>query len=97
MNAALYINQFPGPAFEAEIAKARAFCAAQGLVVGPIYHSDFPRDKRLVAEFLALARSGAVEVLLVPFPDCFPTPFLRKLVTAGVGLGVYQAPPKGRA
>ena len=78
MRAALYFP-LPGPE---ELAKAIAFCERQGLVPGPTFLPEMPRDKHLQQQFFAASRRGEFEVLLTPFPDSVPTRFLQALVAA---------------
>lgn len=92
MKAVIYIARFPGEGFDEEVAKAKAFCEAQGLFPIRVFHSDFLQNKKAVEEFMAAARAGVFSVVLGPSPECLPTRFLAQLVKAGVGFGCYNTP-----
>ncbi|MDB5095687.1 MAG: hypothetical protein JWM80_108 [Cyanobacteria bacterium RYN_339] len=91
MKAAIYVSTYAGPAYDEQLARAHAFCEAHGMVPGTVYPADVLRDKRQVEQLLAAAKAGRFEVLVAPFPDCFPTAFLKRLVAAGAGLACHNA------
>lgn len=89
MRAAVYIACHPGERFDEELALAHAYCAAHGLEPRRLYHSDFLQNKGQVNAFMAAAACGVFDVVVEPFPDCFPTAFLKKLIATGTGLACY--------
>jgi hypothetical protein len=91
MRAAIYVACPPGPIYEQELVKARAFCVQQGLVPTKVYQLGFLQDDRQCANFFAAVREGTFEILVGPFPDCFPTRFLKQLLAAKVGVACYGA------
>jgi hypothetical protein len=55
-----------------------------------VYQAEMPRDKGQVERLLADVRAGRIAVLVAAYPDCFSTPFLKRLVAAGAGLACYN-------
>lgn len=96
MKAAIYVSHHPGEACDEAIAQAEAWAAERGLQVVARYPAEAVQTAAHTAAFLADARRKAFEVVLVPYPDCFPTRVVKALVAAQVGLACYAAAPGSR-
>lgn len=97
MKAAIYVSSHaPGEAYDEAIAKAEAFCVQHGLEAVRTYPAQTVQDAASIEAFLGDARRKAFEVVLVPFPDCFPTRVVKALVSAKVGMACYAVGPRSR-
>lgn len=94
MKAAIYIACLPGDGHQAELEAAQAFCLQHGLAPVRWYPAATLQDKAKVETMVRDARDGLFGVIVAPFPECFSTALLKRLVAAGVGLACYPAPPK---
>ena len=93
MKTAIYMARYPGEAYDADMARAEAFCAANGLVPMRTYGVEMVQDKGQVDAFLRAAAKGEFGVVAVPFPDCFATRIVKGLFAANVGLACYGTAP----
>lgn len=94
MKAAIYIACPPGEGHQAEVEAAQAFCLQHGLAPVRWYPADMLQNKARVETMVRDAKDGLFQVVVAPFPECFGTPLLKRLVAAGVGLAIYPSPAR---
>jgi hypothetical protein len=94
MKAAIYVACPPGDGHQAEVEAAQAFCLQHGLAPVRWYPADMLQNKAKVETMVRDAKDGLFQVIVAPFPECFGTPLLKRLVAAGVGLAIYPSPAR---